>query len=125
MSESHLDRREFHGRLTKGVALLGLAASVNVACADEKNSAKESGNKPADNATDNPPDEPKKMSPAELIVELTKQQYPHERMTEDFLAALKSHVELNFSYSETLDNFGLTNADPPGPMMFLPLHMGG
>ncbi len=117
MSESHLDRREFHSRLTKGVAMLGLVAtSVDVACADEKAPAKD----PADNAKDDPPDEPKKMSPADLIVELTKQQYPHERLTDDFLAALRSHVEANFSYSQTLDNFDLTNADPPGPMMFLP-----
>ncbi|MFN0197569.1 MAG: hypothetical protein ACKVT0_12565 [Planctomycetaceae bacterium] len=121
MSESHLDRREFHSRLTKGVAMLGLAASVDVACADEKNAAK----KPDDTAKDDPPDEPKEMSPAELIVELTKQQFPHERLTDDFLAALRSHVELNFSYSQTLDNFGLTNADPPGPMMFLPSQAGG
>ena len=101
--------------------MLGLAASVDVACADEKNAAK----KPADNAKDNPPEEPKKMSPADLIVELTKQRHPHERLTDDFLAALRSHIELNFSYSETLDNFGLINADSPGPIMFLPSQAGG
>lgn len=59
------------------------------------------------------------LSPAELIVRLTQQNFSDEHMTEDFLTALRSYIERNLEYSATLDAFGLTNGDSPGPMMVM------
>ena len=104
MSQLPLDRREFHSNIAKGAALLGLtAATAHITRADEST----------------PAEAEKGLPPAALIVELTKQTFPHDRMSEDFLTALQSHVDLTLSYSQTLDSFGLTNGDPPGPIMFL------
>ncbi|MEX0727458.1 MAG: hypothetical protein WD065_14375 [Planctomycetaceae bacterium] len=115
MTESPLDRREFHAKLTKGAALFCLAAAATEpVCAQEAQSA----DQPTAPENDEAAEAEKPHSPAVLIVELTKQTFPHDRMSDDFLIALQSYVELNLSYSQTLDSFGLTNADPPGPMMF-------
>lgn len=108
MTDLPLDRREFHTSLAKGAALIGLAGAPVLA--DDK--------KPNESDHDKPVKADPPKSPAALIVELTQATYPHENMSDDFLAALKSYVALNLSYSETLDNFGLTNGDPPGPIAF-------
>jgi hypothetical protein len=94
---NNFDRREFGRRLTIGAAGAVPAASatafVMAAGGDQQESAK-------------PP------APAELVLELIKEQYP-EHLTDERLALIRKDIDGILARSQALSSFPLANADEP------------
>lgn len=94
-------RREFAG-LAAGSVLSGAALSAAEPAKSEKKK----------------PEEPAKPSagplPQDLIIDLVKQQYPHERLDEAALDEVRSDVRQHLNRSKVLSSYPLTNAQEPG-----------
>ncbi|GAB4134782.1 MAG: hypothetical protein Tsb009_00180 [Planctomycetaceae bacterium] len=51
--------------------------------------------------------------PADLLLSVVKQQYPHENLTDEVLAKIRSDIRYQLRMSRTLSKFPLKNADEP------------
>lgn len=58
------------------------------------------------------PDE--NRSTLELITQIAKQEFPHEKLDSAAIAEIRSDVNSNLSRSKALSAFPLTNSDEPG-----------
>jgi len=97
VTNEHLNRREFAGRVAAATA----APLVTAAAGD----AIEASQKPAD---------AKASAPVERMLELIRQQYPDPRLDDAAFAEIREELESQIARSARLSAFPLTNADEPG-----------
>lgn len=100
-----LTRREFASLVAAGSVLSG---TVLPAAEPVKPEKKDAVNK-ADVAQGSPA-----TSPVELIIDLVKQQLPHERLDEMALEEIRIDIGQHLNRSKVLSSFPLTNAHEPG-----------
>jgi len=103
-----LSRREFALGLGTGLALSSGMTSPEAI-------AQEAATKPADKKPPKKPSpEEPAVSPAELVVDLIRQHYPHPQLTGAALDEVRSDVMGNLFRSRALSDFPLRNSDEPG-----------
>ena len=115
MSEQELDRRSF-GRRLAGTAITtavtaGLATSAAPRAAAEDKASEENEAPAEAKAPEALIDQP----PAELLLALVRQKYPHP-LTEEQADAIRSQLAWYWQRSAVLSSFPLTNADEPAPI---------
>ncbi len=96
-----LTRREFASLVAVGSVLSGAALPAADPAKPEKKPAEEAKTAPAAN-------------PIDLIIDLVKQQYPHERLDEAAIEEVRIDVRTHLSRSKVLSTFPLKNANEPG-----------
>lgn len=94
-----LTRREFASMVAVGSILTG--APLAAADADKPDK------KPGDQAQP-------AADPIDLIIDLVKQQYPHERLDEAALEEIRVDVRQHLGRSKVLSTFPLMNSQEPG-----------
>lgn len=102
-----ITRRQFAGAVAGTSAL----AAISGAEADEK--AKKT-KEPPKKAVAEPMKADEARSTLELIVQIAKQEFPHEKLDAAAIEEIRSDVRNNLSRSKVLSKFPLTNADEPG-----------
>lgn len=90
-----ISRREF---ASLAAAATALSAAANLPAADDK------------------PGSPKPPSPVDLLVDLVRQKYPHERLDEAAIDEIRSDFQHFLARSRVLSSFPLQNGDEPGFM---------
>ncbi len=90
-----ISRREFAGLVVAGTMV---STSTEVDSAEEKPK----------------PDAKSSLSPVELLVDLVREKYPHERLDEAAIEEVRSDFRHFVGRSKTLSSFPLVNADEPG-----------
>lgn len=104
MAES-LTRREFASLVAAGSVISGTALA---AAEPAKSDKKDGGIKGAAGET------AAAVPPIELIIDLVKQQFPHERLDDIALEEVRIDIGQHLSRSKVLSRFPLTNAHEPG-----------
>jgi hypothetical protein len=108
-SEQSVNRREFAKRVALGTGVIPLAGCLNKeAAADSDISDKKK--------TPEKKDAPKKVtppSPADLLLDVVNQQYPHAKLDAETLRHIHAEIRQNLRTSKILSEFPLTNADEP------------
>ncbi|HTI50053.1 MAG TPA: hypothetical protein VL475_03845 [Planctomycetaceae bacterium] len=98
MTNEHVSRREFAGRIAA-------AAAVPLITAGAMDWPAEAAQKP---------DDAKLPSPIERMLELIREQYPDRRLDDAGIAEIREELESQIVRSARLSAFPLTNADEPG-----------
>lgn len=97
MSATPINRRTF--ARTVAAAATPLAAFPTAAAADDQ------------------PQESARPDPADLVLALVQEHYPHGLEPEQ-LARIRRHIQRQQARSAALSGFPLTNADEPAPVYF-------
>jgi hypothetical protein len=98
MTNEHVSRREFAGRIAA-------AAAVPLITAGATDCPAEAAQKP---------DDAKPTSPVERMLELIREQYPDRRLDDAGIAEIREELESQCARSARLSAFPLTNGDEPG-----------
>jgi hypothetical protein len=97
MTNEHVSRREFAGRIAA-------AAAVPLITAGATDCPAEMAQKPND----------KSASSVDRMLQLIREQYPDRRLDEAGIAEIREELESQVVRSARLSAFPLTNADEPG-----------
>lgn len=103
MAES-LTRREFAGLVAAGSVLSGTTVLAAEPAKAEKKDAERKADEPKEPAA----------TPVELIIDLVKQQFPHECLDDMALEEVRIDIGQHLNRSKVLSRFPLTNAHEPG-----------
>src|SRR5262245_5793824 len=98
MTNDHVSRREFAGRIAAAAAVPLITAGATTCPADASQK----------------PDDAKPPSPVERMLELIREQYPDRRLDDAAIAEIREELEAQVARSARLSAFPLTNADEPG-----------
>ena len=99
-----IDRRKFAAVLAAGGLPVVASSLASNSAAEEKS---------ADQKASKKDDDPKPLAPADLLLELVRQQYPDQRLDAASLAEIRQDLEGQFARSMLLSNFPLKNSDEP------------
>ena len=108
-SDQSVNRREFAKRVALGAGAIPLAGCLNEKAAAEPETSDKK--KPSEKK-----DAPKKVappSPADLLLDVVNQQYPHAKLDAETLRHVHAEIRQNLRTSKILSEFPLTNADEP------------
>jgi hypothetical protein len=103
-----VSRRDFGRNLATGAVAAALLPHEVALADDQKKPAK------PDDATKQKSEDAKPLAPADLLLELIREQYSDERLDKAALADIRRDIEQQLSRSKTLSAFPLENGDEPG-----------
>ena len=107
MTEESVNRREFAKKLAVGSATVPFATNLAKA-ADEADDMKKAEQADAE------PEAEKPVSETDLLLEVIKQRYPNENLTDEILRHVGASISGKIGRGNYLSNFPLKNADEPG-----------
>jgi hypothetical protein len=96
MTNEHVSRREFAGRIAAAAVPLITTGTTDVPVEAAQKS-----------------DDTKPTSPVERLLELIREQYPDRRLDDAAIAEIREELESQVARSARLSAFPLTNADEP------------
>lgn len=122
MSVRPLNRREFARNLAVGAALLPLSAPTTCDSAEQQQRSDKNStsgrHKPDPKNNVQQVEKTERPSPADLLLDIVRQRYPDERLSDEILARIRGDLEVDLFRSNMLSRYPLQNSDAPAFVFF-------